>query len=135
MGAPTKPLLSDFYISGINPSRSTRLISHPVEDGSKIFDQKVVEPERISITGKVYNSDQDTFAKIHEMIENKEFKFYLLSTLTLDHDNMALERMSERQSAESPDASEVTLEFQEILKVSAQSQIPQNPENSPTKKT
>ena len=128
----TTPLLSDFYIYNISPHRRARMIGHPVEDGTTVFDNKVVEPDRVSIVGEVYTSDDETMTKINEMLDSKEFKFYTISSLALDYTNMSLIGRQERQSAEHPDASEITLEFQEVLKVAASEQIPRDPANAST---
>lgn len=131
----TEPILKDFRFTHIGPHMSSRLIGHPVEDGTTVFDNKVVEPRRISVTGTVFYNDRDTFKKIDEMQQSKEFSFYMIESYSDAYYNMALERVSIRENAESPFAADVTLEFLEILKVKAQKQKPRDEADASTKKT
>ena len=131
----TEPILSGFRFTHVNPHLNSRLIGHPVEDGTTVFDNKVVDPRRISITGTVFYSDRETFKKIDEMQQSKEFAFYMIESYSDAYYNMALERASIRESAESPFAAEVHLDFLEILKVKAQKGKPRDDADASTKKT
>ena len=111
------------------------MIGHPVEDGTTIFDNKVVMPDRVSLSGEVYTSESETLMKIDEMLRNKEFKFYSIRGFALEWENMSIVSVQQRESAENPDATEITLEFEEVLKVAPTTQIPSDPANASTKKT
>lgn len=133
------PLIDKMFYMGISPNSSARMISHPVEDGSKIFDNKVIEPDRISVTGEVNYSDKETFSKLREMFKQKAFKFYDLRTFA-DYDGdefrkLSLMRLSPRQSSDNPYAAEVRIEFQKVLlaRSSSYTQTPQDPANASTK--
>ena len=131
----TKPILKGFRFTDIGPQMSSRLIGHPVEDGTTVFDNKVVEPRRISVSGTVFYNDRETFKTIEEMQQSKDFTFYMIESYSDAYYNMALERASIRESAESPFAAEVNLDFQEILKVKSKKGKPRDDADAPTKKT
>ena len=127
------PLLEKFYIFHESPRSQARMIGHPVEDGTTIFDNKVIQPDHVSISGEIYTSESETMMKIQEMLRNKEFKFYTISGFALEYENMSLVSVQQRENAENPDTTEVTLEFQEVLKVSARAAIPREAENESTR--
>lgn len=124
------------YLS-ITPHRTSKVISHPVEDGSSRFDDKVNDPFRVSVVGTVYSSDTATRNKIVEMVKTRKFAFYSINGFNNDYyDDVALVSASHRQSGESPDALEYTLEFQEIIIVKAQERPSTKvPDDQPTQKS
>lgn len=132
----TKPLLTGFFFLSINPQMQARMISHPVEDGSKTFDNKIVEPDRVSIVGEVYTSDNgDPDEIISEMLSNREFSFYDVYTKTMVYPRMSLVSASHRERQENPDTLEYSLNFQEVLLAGKRPLSQVDPADAPTRYT
>ena len=124
-----------FKYLAISPRRASRAISHPIEDGSVRFDNKVVDPFTVSVVGTVYSSDTATKDKIKKMVETRAWGFYTIVGYENDaYPTCTLLSASHRQSAETPDAQDYTLEFQEIKVVKAK-EMPMTrvPDDQPTK--
>ncbi len=128
-------ILTGFRILSASPRSHARMIGHPVEDGTKVFDNKVVEPDRLTLHGVVYASDDDTQMKIDSMLRNRDFKFY---SIVVSDGNMVYEPMSvvsanHRESGETPDAFDNTIEFQEVLLAGKKPATSADPANESTK--
>ena len=128
-------IISGFRMLSASPRSHARMIGHPVEDGTKVFDNKVIEPDRVSLHGVVYASDDDTQIKIDSMLRNRDFKFYSLvvSDGNMVYEPMSLVSVNHRESAEAPDAFDYTLDFQEVLLAGKTPVTAADPANESTK--
>ena len=128
-----QPILTGTAYFDVNPQSSARLISHPVENGQKVFDNKVNEPTRISVVCGITKDNTDAVAKIYQMLESRAFSFYTIKSLSGYWNNMSLSRVSERTTSEKPFTMAYNLEFQEILFVNPKATKRQDPANESTK--
>lgn len=110
-----------FRYMSITPHRNARLISHPVENGSVRFDNKVIEPMTVTVVGYVYVSDTETRDKLEKFQKRRDWGFFTIVGFgNRSFDNVELVSVSDPQRAESPDSIEYTLNFQEVIVVKGQ---------------
>lgn len=126
-----------FRYMSITPHRNARLISHPVENGSVRFDNKVIEPMTVTVVGYVYASDSETQNRLEKLQKRREWGFFsIVGFGNRRYDDMELLSVSNPQRAENPDSFEYTLNFQEVLLVQGQ-EMPMSsiPDDLPTLKS
>ena len=72
---------------------SSRIISAPVESGVESFDNKVIEPAKVVVTGSVMMGTEGASAAIStikQMLANRKFEFYSVSNGEDCYDNLIL---------------------------------------------
>ena len=129
------PLLEGMAYFSIDPSRRARMIAHPVENGQKIFDNKVIEPSHVRVECGVKKNDKDKIDTIKKMLENRAFSFYSIKAYDGVWNNMVLVSASQKQVGEKPFTIGYHLEFQEILLVTPKAAVPKDPADESTKQS
>lgn len=126
-----------FRYMSIQPHRNARLISHPVENGSVRFDNKVIDPMTVTVVGYVYASDTETRDKLEKFQKRRDWGFFsIVGFENRSFDNVELVSVSDPQRAESPDSIEYTLQFQEVMVVRGQEMpLSRVPDDRPTRST
>ncbi len=94
------------------------LISHPVESGAKVFDNKVREPRTITIRALVSAIDQETIHALYMIWMNRSFSFYKITTRAGTYENFCCEECSHKEDAEKLNSLQYTIRFREIMMAS-----------------
>ena len=114
----------------------SRVIGAPLETGRVSFDQKVIDPVRITMIGKVINENglgaDDT---IEEMFQNRNYKFYSVELDNECYKNLVLQKATHRKQTNEMDVVTYTLEFVEAMIVQNNQKTPANANDSKTKQT
>lgn len=108
-------------IKGFNPisyrdNPTANMIGSPVESGAINFDNKVIQPRKITITGYVLAEEiSSVLDKLNQMLKDKSFTFYSIVTKDSVLTNMAVVGIQNNGNNDKYDAVEVEVEFQEVL--------------------
>lgn len=70
--------LDDFVVDRIRVGRKARIIGTPVENGEQRFDNKVLDPKTVTVTGhiNVFEGKKEAENRLRQMYESREYKFY-----------------------------------------------------------
>lgn len=121
-----------------NPSR---VISAPIETGQRTFDNKVLDPREITVTGMCANNPcafsggaavvgGEAKNVFKAMWKNRKFNFYSLTSPEAAYKNLILKDYTTKSSADRIDWTEYTLVFVEALLIQSRSEKkPANPEH------
>jgi len=125
--------LKEFKVLDIKVNPDSDLISAPVETGTESFDNKVIKPNHIIITGIIHvygeNADHD-IKKLYQMFLNRKFKFYSVATKEACYENLMLKSCPHTESKDKPDWLVYELDFREALLVQGHSKEVDNSDNS-----
>lgn len=105
--------------ASVNPR--SRLISHPVESGGQIFDNKVLDPIMVSVQITFPNWDsatssyQESVSTLKQMWRNRKFEFYRISLWDGDYDNMCLESMNHDETPDEFNVLNYSLTFKQVI--------------------
>lgn len=111
-------LVDGFSPTSCHVLRQSRVIKAPVEKGTQSFDNKVIDPRIIKITGYVDMTSEKasiTTSKIERMFQNRDFSFYGVSAKEGYFDNMILEKCNSTDHQEKFDLVEYDMEFVEAM--------------------
>lgn len=108
--------LEGLIFIGINGSSRARHTMHPVETGGNRFDGKVNDPDTVTVTAKVKDSDSRKLdGKLQQMVHELRPKFYTVRSFQHTYRNLALEDYSIGESVDKFGCYDVSLKFQQIL--------------------
>lgn len=107
-----------------------RLISHPVETGSPIFDNKVNEPTTISVRLIVDAADKKMASTLWGMKQDRRFSFCKVQTREAIYQNMCCVECAHDETAEMLDKMAYNIRFQEVMKAQKRA-IYENPDDAP----
>ena len=114
-------------------------IKAPVETGQMSFDNKVIMPMEVRITGVIETQDKDVARSarsgLSEMIANRKFKFYSVVTDGKTYKNLMLIACPKTIDRDEPDWEIYELTFVEVLLVQNKSYTPANPSDKNTTKS
>lgn len=132
-----KNRLRGFNCTRIRPRKSANVIGAPVETGQMSFDNKVINPTEIVLEGIVVMTDtdndpQNTISKIEEMLSNRKFQFYSITTDAQTYKNLILKECPSTNDRDTPDFVTYELTFVEALLVQNDKYTPANPNNTNT---
>ena len=138
--------VNGFSVASVEMVDSARVIGAPVETGAISFDNKVIDPFTVIVTGHVLCGDPDpkkrqdglqAERKIDEMFLNRDFKFYSVSDLDDEYTDLILRRVRSKQDSQHPDWREYELQYVQAMMVqksySTSNPKPQNAENTSTR--
>lgn len=95
----------------------TKVATHPVETGSVIMDNKVIEPIEIEATCMLYISAYNNWMdNLCNALYNKSDQTYVIQTKTDLFEDLILEDMIEEQSKDKFDIVTLILRFRQMLK-------------------
>ena len=97
---------------------SSRIISAPVESGVESFDNKVIEPAKVIVTGSIMMGMEGASAAISTiklMLANRKFEFYSVSNGEDCYDNLILESCPSTRDSEKYDLIVYELTFKQAL--------------------
>lgn len=97
---------------------SARIISAPVESGQESFDNKVIDPAKIVVTGSVMMGTEGASAAIStikQMLANRKFEFYSVSNGEDCYDKLILESCPSTRDSEKYDLIVYELTFKQAL--------------------
>ena len=120
-------------VQSCDVSCRAQLIKHPLESGSPVIDNKVLEPRIITIRAFVGARDEETIRKLDKMWRNRRFSFYSITTRSDTYDNFCCEECSHTEGADKLDALEYTIRFSEILKATGRPKQPANEDDASTR--
>lgn len=134
--------INGFEVTKFSIVRTSNVIGAPVESGQKSFDNKVVNPVEIKITGVVetenFGGDDDhadfAVSKLNEMQASRKFKFYSVETDCDCYKNLILKDCPFVVNQNEPGWMVYELTFVEAMLVQAVSYTPSRKENASTKK-
>lgn len=108
--------LEGFYVTDISVSDSSRVIESPVELGTTMFDNKVLDPIKIRVEGYIKHEDFDSvITKIEDMAWDRSWNFYSVVTKSRAYKNLILKTRIDSQKRDMFDVISYTLEFVEVL--------------------
>lgn len=124
-------------IMKIDVNRRADAIMSPVEEGYKVFDNKVIQPLTANVTIIVKQRNwEKAWELILNMYNNRTYEFYDIETRGEIISNMMLTNVSRREIIEKSDAIELTLGFVQIIYATESSKmIPSDKQNSDTTDT
>lgn len=133
-----KNILFDISPMKVHIERLSRVISAPVETGESSFDNKVIDPVRITITCKVDLAHRDraeeTIELINSVLKNRTYAFCTIVTRTFYSDKMILEKAPSIEEVKEIDIGTFDLVFVEAMLIQGASTTASNPDNNDTVK-
>ena len=131
--------IDGFHCTKIQVRKYANAIKAPVETGQMSFDNKVIMPNEIRLTGYVDAvSGMDAMKTqqiLAEMIASRKFKFYSITTDTETYKNLMLIDCPKTIDRDLPDLALYELTFVEVLLVQNKSYTPANPSDKNTTKS
>lgn len=129
-------LIKGFSVTNISVRRKASVISAPIESGQESFDNKVIHPIEIVVTGSVSAEDDDGAESIlAEMYASRDFKFYSVIEEDVLHMNLILKEMPYDRTTKAPDLRIYNLLFVEAMLIQENTYTPANPQNRDTVKS
>jgi len=106
-----------FQITSVSDNSNTRMIQHPIEDGTIINDNKVNDPIKVTVNGFVCRDASSRANKIFEVArESKNLKTYMvLETEMKSYPKLYMTNFSKRADTQKLDVYEYTLQLQELF--------------------
>lgn len=96
----------------------TKVARHPVESGSVIMDNKVIQPTEIVAECFLYIADySDQIERLLAALDDKSDFTYEIRTKTDTHENLILEDMKEEHVKDKFDVVHITLNFVEMMPI------------------
>lgn len=131
-----KTFIKGFSVTNISVRRKASVISAPIENGQESFDNKVIQPLEIVVTGAISAEDDDgAESTLAEMYASREFKFYSVMEEDVLHMNLILKEMPYDRGAKAPDLRIYNLLFVEAMLIQENTYTPANPQNRDTVKS
>lgn len=145
--------ITGFSVDEIECTHESRIIGAPVETGTISFDNKVLDPYRLVVTGhiedfgdsgsirgaNINNSANDAWATILAMYQTRTFKFFSVSDSNVEYTDLILESVREKKTPNKFDWREYQLVYRQAMFVqkgySSSNQSPMNAENTNTRRT
>lgn len=122
-----------FNIFSVERRRISRVIGAPIETGQMSFDNKVIDPFKVIVIGKIVGYDQDAVTAktwIEEMYQNREFEFYSVSDGENTYSDLILESVIEKKHVEAVDFLEVELTYTQAMLIQSTELNGKNPSTS-----
>lgn len=131
-----KSFIKGFSVTNISVRRKANVISAPIESGQESFDNKILLPLEVVVTGSVSAEDDDGAESIlAEMYASREFKFYSVMEEDVLHNNLILKEMPYDRGTKAPDLRIYNLLFVEAMLIQENKYTPANPQNRDTVKS
>lgn len=128
--------VTGFNVTGIRVVRSAKVIAAPIESGQESFDNKVIQPLKVVVTGTVLVSDETgAESTIAEMFASRAFKFYAIREEDRIYQKMILESCPYDRVTTTPDFKVYELTFVEAMLIQDNKYTPANPEDRDTVKS
>lgn len=139
--------IGGFSVDSVECIDESRIIGAPVETGAISFDNKVIDPYTVVVTGHIVdafgdyenNSPGEAKNDIYEMFLNRDFKFYSVSDNADEYVDLILERVRQTKSASHPDWKSYELRYKQAMLIQksfeSANMSPRNAENSNTRST
>lgn len=131
--------IKGFNVMSVSGTRNARVIGAPVETGQVAFDNKVIDPLRVTVRGIIETDSLNTqmaLLELNEMIENRKFSFYSVCDGENFYNNLILQEFPAIRDVKQVDFIQITLTFVEAMLVQSQAEASSsNSENSNFRKT
>jgi len=128
--------IEGFNVMRIRVNRTTKVISAPIESGQESFDNKVIQPLEVVVSGTVLVSDETgAESTIAEMLASREFKFYAIREEDRIYQKMILKACPYDRGSENPDFKMYELTFVEAMLIQDNKYTPARPEDRDTVKS
>lgn len=118
----------------VNIIRSSRVICAPVESGQNSFDNKVLDPTKVVVTGAIPVRPDGlhlmTIARLNRMWANRDWEFYYASDGVNSQNNLILQTFPTIRDVDKFDFINVELTFVEAMMVSSEMSSPSNSDNT-----
>lgn len=135
-------IVKGFNVMRISATRNARVIAAPVETGQMSFDNKVVDPLRVSVEGIIEIEPDGAWEStkavgdINKMLADRSFNFYSVSDGENFYNNLILQECPAIRDVKQVDFLVFTLTFVEALLVQKQAEASSsNSENSNFRRT
>lgn len=129
--------VTGFSINSVKQVLKARVISAPVETGAKSFDNKVLDPYELIVSGEVVIDDDDKYRKtidtLKQMYANRSFSFYSVSDGVNFYENLIMTECPIEREVQKYDLLQIELKFVNAMLVQAKSAKSANGENSNTR--
>ena len=109
-------------ITHIEVNKHADAIDSPVESGTKVFDNKVIQPINISLEVVADAGNYAIHNIINTMLKNRTYQFYTIGTKEGVYENMMMIDASHTESDDKFDKIVYQLQFKEILIARSSSQ-------------
>jgi hypothetical protein len=131
--------LHGFSVDNVKCIYSAKVIGAPVETGQESFDNKVIEPYRVIVTGHLVIDDesgyQTTLKKLKEILNDRKFRFYSVSDGASFYERLILTELPVERSVDAYDFYSIELTFVQAMLIQSNSALGggvRNSEDSPT---
>lgn len=107
-----------FKSTKVKVEKRSRVIKAPVENGLQSFDNKVIDPIVIRVTGVIDCTDPNSdnaLNVIDKMFFNRDFEFYSVSSKDGSYDNLILQDAPRDEDSDRPDWAVFELVFVEAM--------------------
>ena len=105
----------ELHIMSYDATVRARMISHPVESGGVVFDNKVIDPAQLSLKCKVYWSDKHIIDELLSMLRNRTYQFYSFVGHDGIYKNLSCISCPISRTPELYDVFNLNLTFQEVM--------------------
>lgn len=128
--------IEGFNVMKIRVNRTAKVISAPIESGQESFDNKVIQPLEVVVTGNILVSDETgAESTIAEMFASRAFKFYAIREEDRIYQKMVLKACPYDRETSTPDFKVYELTFVEAMLIQDNKYTPANPEDRDTVKS
>lgn len=127
--------MKNFRLFDINPIPRARVIEHPVEDGSVIHDNKVIEPLKVRVRGYVEKHWFDDVSKqLSKLLywRGSDYTWHITTRFTR-YDNLVLTAMPHHETPDKLDVTEFSLELTQLMLAKSKSESVSDPSNASRK--
>lgn len=129
--------VAGFSVNSVKQVLKARVISAPVETGAKSFDNKVLDPYELIVSGEVVIDDDGKYKKtldtLRQMYANRSFSFYSASDGVNFYENLIMTECPIEREAQKYDLLQIEIKFVNAMLVQAKSAKSANGENSNTR--
>lgn len=124
-------------IESVKPIYKARVIGAPVETGQTSFDNKVIDPYEVIVTGTI-EIDADgywrkTVSELKEMFQNRDFSFYSVSDGVNYYEDLIMTELPFTRDVEKFDWYTFDIKFTQAMLVQSSQSKARNAENSDTR--
>ena len=123
-----------FHVFKVDVAYTANVIGSPVETGQTSFDDKVIMPRQVTVSGKIVISGDGTGAtaisQITEMFQSRDFKFCSVSNGVRKYNNLILKSVPMTRESDLYDWVSVELVFVEAMLVQAKNRKSTKSENA-----
>lgn len=135
-----KTPINGFYVDHVETRRKARVLGAPIETGFVTFDDKVIDPSEVVVTGRINTLEENykiTMNTLSEMLEARNFSDcrFMIMVDDVVQSNLILMDWKNVADKDNPDILNSTLTYVEAMLVQSSGSSPNDPSHGPTQNT